>query len=191
MDEAGDLADETAYFVMAGVLSRNNSDISRKRDEAIELVGSKYKPVRKFHFRDDNDLVKREFIGVIKEMDIKVTLLVIKKFRRISRKECFEELIKNVEIPSKGTLHIYVDDYLTNQKLRRNTEEELKRSSAKIISAKVKGIPVKVSFKKSLAGLEVADYLASMTWSYYERGKFKEYFDIIANKITIKEIEKK
>lgn len=119
-------------------------------------------------------------------MDIRVTLLIVKKLRKIRWEECFKELIKNVEIQSKDPIYILADDYLNNQKLRRKVEEELEK-----FSAKIKGIPIRMSFKKCLAGLEVADYFASITWNYYEKGKFKEYFDAIAGKIAKKEeIEK-
>ena len=166
VDDAGDLGKGSKYFVLAGVTAYN--DCRSLIREALNTA-----KVRKFHFVDDSDKVRRTFIGYISKMELKVTVYVLEKGGvKVKEEELLPILLRNVFPDKERVLEIFIDDFLNNEKLKRETERRLKEEVSRFFN-----IPCNVKLINEQC-VQVADYFASIFWRHIERSDDTFYNEV-------------
>jgi|GEM_PF-5804618 len=170
IDDAGDLGKGSKYFVLAGVTVY--SDCRKYLEEALKAAR-----VKKFHFIDDSQEVRRTFISYISKMELKATIYVLEKAGiKTDEGILLFNLLRNVFPDDEKVLEIIIDDFLNNERKRRELENKLKYEASKYFNK-----PCRVKIM-SEACLQVADYFASIYWRYIEKSD-DSLFLLIKNKI--------
>lgn len=170
VDEAGDLGKGSKYFVLAGVTVF--PDCRKYLEEALKDAG-----VKKFHFIDDSQEVRKKFVSYISRMELKVTIYVLEKAGiKTDEGTLISNLLRNVFPDDEEILEIIIDDFLNNERKRRELENRLRNEVSRFFNK-----PCRVKIM-SEACLQVADYFASIYWRYIEKSE-GSLFPFIKSKI--------
>jgi len=127
IDEAGDLGSGSKYFVLAGVTTTHSC-----KNEMEEVL--KETKVKKFHFINDSKEVREKLVNRIAKMNLKVTIYVsVKEFKK-DEGTLLSILLRNLFPDDEKILDIMIDNFLNNERIKRDLENKLKYETAKFFN---------------------------------------------------------
>lgn len=127
IDEAGDLGSGSKYFVLAGVTTTHSC-----KNEMEEVL--KETKVKKFHFINDSKEVREKLVNRIAKMNLKVTIYVsVKEFKK-DEGTLLSILLRNLFPDDEKILDIMIDNFLNNERIKRDLENKLKYETARFFN---------------------------------------------------------
>jgi hypothetical protein len=170
VDEAGDLSDYTGtgskYFVLAAVVAGNHDPCNQLTDLRHDLERETYLLPKGFHAKDDPAPRRKRVLHSLKEMEIEIHVVAIKKELVILNRRTPESWVYSYALK-----HMF--GYLSTQVLHNNLRNRLvlptystgkiRRAVAEVSRNIIENVPnigieLAIWETSSHAGLQIADY---------------------------------